>query len=176
MFTLTVDQQALQALSRAIKAETDGNKLRRQLAADMREVMERAVPDVEHAVMALGGDGGIPGGAEAFRRVPRKQATTALRQALISAIKTEARMSGRATGARVRMRTTSDYHGFRNAAKRFNAFSFRHPVFGRDQWVQQMGHRHYFEEPLEARKQELRDAILQAMSDMAYRIKYGVER
>lgn len=155
---LTIDQQALQALNRALKSEADGKKLRRDLGKNIRQALEPAKAAVRSELMGMG-TSGLP------------VAGPPLRATVLGNLKAEARFSGRATGARLRIRKKGMPRGFANAPKRLNQKrGWRHKVFGRDVWVTQVGKPDYFHRPLRHRKDEFRAAVLQAMEDMAQRI------
>lgn len=158
MIELHVDQQAMQALGRALKSEVDGNKLRRDLAKRMREAMAPVAGEIRSGLMAMPTSGAVPteGGP--------------LRTEVLKHLKVEARFSGRATGVRVRIRKRGP-RGFALAARRLNRKSgWRHRVFGRDVWVHQVGKPGYFDDPIEERAPESRRAVLEAMNDTAKRI------
>lgn len=160
---LSIDQQALQALTRALRAEDDGKKLRRDLANNLRHALEPAVADIKSGVMALGSAGLSTAGG-------------GLAAAVAKNVKAEARLTGRSTGARIRIRTTPGVRGFTHAPRRVNSpKGWRHPVFGdRDTWVQQIGVPGFFDRPIAARRTALRAAVLEAMEDMAERIANAV--
>ncbi|GIH29095.1 hypothetical protein Aph01nite_74050 [Acrocarpospora phusangensis] len=164
MIELSADQQALQALARALGREADGKKLRRDLAKELRQALQPAVGEIKAGLMSIG-SGGLPADGEP------------LRPAVARKIKAEARLSGRQTGARVRARRTEAVRGFRHAPKRLNsAKGWRRPVFGTGLWVVQLGKPGYFDDPLERRRGEFRTAVHKAMEDAAARIAASTQR
>lgn len=162
---LSIDQQALQAVARALAKEDDGKKLRRDLAKNIRHALEPAVDDIKAGVMAMGHAGLATVGA-------------GLRESVAKGIKAEARLTGRSTGARVRARRTPGVRGFTHAPRRLNRKGgWRHPVFGdREVWVEQIGVPDFFDRPLTSRRAALRAAVLQAMEDAAERIADSVRK
>lgn len=158
---LTVDQQALVALRRALDREADGKKLRRELGVNLRKAVAPAVVDAKAAVKSLPSvNSGSP----------------PLREAVAGQIKAQASQSGRTPGVKVRVGTKKDPRQFRFAARRLNqSRGWRHPVFGTETWVAQSG-RQWFEPAVLRRKGEYRDAVLEAMEDMAKRIATGARR
>ena len=155
---LTIDQQGLQALARALGRESDGKKFRRELAKNMRNALEPAKAEVRSALMGMGSAG-----------IPVEGAP--LRATVLSQLKAEARLTGRSTGARIKIRRRGMPRGFVNAPKRLNRQrGWRHQVFGRDVWVQQVGEPEYFDRPLREGHAKYRAAVLEAMEDMARRI------
>ncbi|WP_433232407.1 hypothetical protein ACQP2H_10545 [Micromonospora sp. CA-248260] len=158
MIELSTDQKALQALGKALKQEADGKKLRRDLAREMRQALEPAKAEVRSSLMSMQ-SGGLPVDGPPLR-------TTVLK-----GLKAEARLSGRSTGARLRIKRTPGVRGFANAPKRLNrANGWRHKVFGRDVWVQQEGQPGYFDRALKSNAAKYRKAVLEAMEKTARRI------
>jgi hypothetical protein len=173
MIELSIEQKALQNLAAAISNEEDGKKLRRQLARDLRDVAAPVVPEIVSGLMQIG-SAGLPKSTDR-KRAPGGQFTKGLRRTVASGIQVQARFAGRSTGVRVRIKRTPGFNNFSNAAKRMNKYSWRHRVFGKDVWVEQLGKENFFENPVIARQPELRDACMQAMEDMARRIKQRTE-
>ena len=161
-YSLTIEQRALVALGRALRAEADGKQLRRDLIKELKKPLAPAVSEIKAGVMAMPASG-IPSAGESLRRAVARR------------IKSEAKLSGRAVGVRVRARRTPAVRGFANAPKRLNSpKGWRHPVFGRDQWVSQLGKPHYFDEPLQGRRQEFRRAVIRAMDQAARRLRMRI--
>lgn len=161
---LTIEQRALLELGRALKAEADGKALRRDLIREMKKPLAPAVAEIKAGVMSIGAGGLPPGEGEP------------LRPAVARRIRSEAKLSGRAVGVRVRARRTENVRGFRHAPKRLNSpKGWRHPVYGTDRWVTQLGKPNYFDDPLKRRHGEFRRAVLEAMEDTARRIKLKIK-
>jgi hypothetical protein len=155
---LSVDQQSLQALARALKKEEDGKRLRRELARDLRRALEPALGEIRSGLMAMPTAGALPteGGP--------------LRTEVLKHLKAEARLSGRKTGANVKIKKRGP-RGFAMAARRLNRDKgWRHPVYGRDVWVRQIGKPGFFDDPLRQRRGEYRDAVRRVMAETAARI------
>lgn len=154
---LTVDQKGVQAVAKALAAEADGKKLRRQMSRNMRAALDPAVADARAGIQGMPSTtGGSPG----------------LRQEIAKRIKAEARLTGRQTGARVKARQTPNLRGFRHAPKRTQSRKgWRRPVFGnRNAWVRQEGRRGWFDDAMTKRRREYRAAVKKAVDDMAKRI------
>jgi hypothetical protein len=157
---LSVDQRGLQELARALSAEADGKKLRRDLSKQLRQAIE---PLKQQAISnLLGIDDTSPA-----------EASPSLRQSIVPLIKAQGRLSGRSTGARLRVGGTGAARGFTHAARRLNrAKGWRHPLFGnREAWVEQRATPvEWFDSATRQSHDEMRDAVLGAMEDMAQRI------
>lgn len=155
---LTVDQQALQSLGRALKAEEDGKKLRRDLMKQIRESLDETKRDAHSNLMGLSTAGLSQG--------------EPLRAAVASQMKAQARLSGRYTGARLVVRRKGMPREFLNAPKALNnPKGWRRQIYGRDVWVQQIAvPTEWFDSATRAARERDREAVLQAMEDMAARI------
>lgn len=149
----------LDALVRALRAEEDGKQLRKELARNMREVLKPAAVEAKNSIMAMPSAGIMP-------------TAPALRTSIAKKIRPEVRLGGRWSGARVKAFKTKNLRNFPNAPKRTNrASGWRHPVFGdRENWVQQHGKIEWFDRAFEGREATYRQAVEQAMEDMARRI------
>jgi len=155
---LSIDQESLQALARRLNEEADGKKLRRDLAKNLREALEPAKQEIRAGLMGMA-TAGLPTAGEP------------LRAAVLANLKAEARLTGRSTGARLRIRKKGMPRGFANAPKRLNRQrGWRHQVFGRDVWVQQIGEPEYFDRPTRQHKARYRAAVRAVMEDTARRI------
>ena len=156
---VTVTSEDLAHLARILKEEEDGKKLRKELAANLRKASEPARDAAKTAILSMESHG-LPHEGES------------LRQAIADRITVEARLSGRATGARVKARKLKT--GFVNAPKRTNATKFRHMVFFRiprnPVWVDQVGKPRWFPDAMKSKSEEWRKAVLVAMNAMAERI------
>lgn len=158
MIELSADQQALQALARRLGEQADGKRLRRELSKDLRQALEPARQQVRSGLMGMG-TAGIPVDGPPLRTV------------VLSKLKAESRLTGRSTGARLRIRKKGMPRGFDNAPKRLNSKKgWRHPVHGGDVWVQQTGEPDYFDRPTRQHKAAYRAAILKVMNAHARRI------
>lgn len=158
MIDLSVDAQALQALGRRLRDEADGKKLRRDLAKNIRQALEPAKQEVRSGLMGMS-TAGLPVDGPP------------LRATVLKGLRAEARLTGRSTGARLRMRKTPQLRGFKNAPKRLNSKKgWRRQVYGQDIWVVQTGAREYFDGPITRGRARYRAAVLTAMNDTARRI------
>ncbi|MGC9538499.1 hypothetical protein [Streptomyces sp. UG1] len=147
------------ALVRAIRAEEDGKQLRKDLAKNMREALKPAAAEAKSSIMAMPSLGIMP-------------TAPALRTAIARKIRPEVKLGGRWSGARVKAFKTKNVRGFPNAPKRTNrAGGWRHPVFGnRENWVTQQGKIDWFDDSFKGREGLYKQAVEQAMEDMARRI------
>jgi len=95
-----------------------------------------------------------------------------LRSSVAKKIRPEVKLGGNWSGARVKAFKTKNLRNFPNAPKRTNRpGGWRHPVFGdRDRWVTQHGKLKWFDRSFEGRENEYRQAVLDAMEQMARRI------
>jgi hypothetical protein len=162
-FVVEVSAEGLEALVRALRAEEDGKRLRRDLAKGMRQALQPTVEAVRGAAGSLPASGRSHGGGS-------------LRGAIQKAVKAETRLSGRTTGARIKVRKTPGTRGFANAPMRENrAAGWRHPVWshaeqGHSGWAHQYGRAHWFDDTTLQATGAARAAVEQAMEDMARRI------
>jgi len=147
----------LAALVRAIRAEEDGKELRKELAKNMREALKPGAQQAKDSIMGM---------------VSLHGATPALRTSIARKIRPEVKLGGRWSGARVKAFKTKNIRGFPNAPKRTNrASGWRHPVYGnRDVWVHQRGKLEWFDRAFRGREGLYKQAVEQAMEDMARRI------
>lgn len=158
---LSIEQQALTVMARALRSEADGKKLRRELTANLRKAAQPAVLAAKSSARSIPSSsrGTRPGGGS-------------LRAAIARLIRAQARTSGAAVGVRIRVGTKGMPREFKWAARRTNRKKgWRHPLFGdTDKWVQQYGKVGWFEDPMKAGKSEYQKAVLGAMAEMAARI------
>ncbi len=157
---MTIDQRSLIAVRKALAAEDDGKKLRRDLIKSLRSAAAPIVPELQAAV----------------RQLPSTEPASSpdLRDAVARQVKVAVALGGKNPGVKFRVGTRQDPRGFRFAARRLNSpKGWRHPVFGNTEtWVQQYGRRgvRWFEPTIYERRAELREAVRTAIDDMARRI------
>lgn len=159
MIELTTDSaDVLKALSKALAAEADGKKLKRDLAKEIRKAAEPAVSEAKGRIMGMR-SAGLP------------KSGPPLRTAIAREVKAEARLSGFTAGARVKAKKRKMPRGFDNAPKRTNrAAGWRHPLWGRGEYVHQVGRPDWFDDSMANNAQKYRAAVLAAMEDAARRI------
>lgn len=158
-FELSVDQRAVQRVSRALRAEEDGKTLRRELVADLKDAVAPGVSSVAGKLRA------IPSAARGTAASPP------LGSYLASRVKPQVRLTSRQTGVAVRIPQTPALRGFKLAARRLNRSEWRHKVFGRDVWVTQRSPiPGFFDDTLSAGKTTYRKAVVSALEKMAQRI------
>lgn len=153
---MSFEAQRLEEVVAALQYESDGKQLRKEMTANLRAAIAPAIPVIKAGVMSMGGHGSV---------------TPALRTSIASRVRIATRATGARAGVRVSIGRTPQIRGFRNAPKRLNADSFRHPVFGnREKWVTQRGAPGYFDRPLQERQDEMRAAVVRAVEEMSERI------
>ena len=152
---LTIDQQAMQAVFRALKAETDGKDLRRDLTRELKAVLVPAQQQAKAAIQAM------PSSDVKYGD---------MRSSIAQHIKISVRTSGRNTGVAVYANKGGYPRNFSDAAAQFNRAGWRHPVFGNSQvWVTQVGKPRYFDNIM-GQKPEYIDAVVSCLNAMAERI------
>lgn len=159
-FSLGVEtHQGLAALTRALRAEEDGKQLRKDLAKNMRDALKPGAVEAKSRIMAMPSTSARP-------------TTPSLRTSIAKKIRPEVKLGGRWSGARVKAFKTKNIRGFPNAPKRTNrAGGWRHPVWGnRENWVVQRGKVDWFDDAFKGREGIYKQAVEQAMEDMARRI------
>ncbi|MBK3575135.1 hypothetical protein JHN63_15200 [Streptomyces sp. MBT65] len=156
-FELRATHEGLDALARALKAEADGKQLRKELAANLREALKPGAGQAKSSIMGM---------------VSLHGSQPALRSSIAKKIRPEVKLGGRWTGARVKAFKTKNIRGFPNAPKRTNsARGWRHPVFGNTGvWVHQRGKLEWFDKAFRGREGVYKQAVHEAMEDMARRI------
>jgi len=151
------NHEGLSALVRALRQEEDGKQLRKELAKNMRVALKPAAVQAKSSIMSMSSAG--PG------------TSPALRSAIAKRIRPEVKLGGRWTGARVKARKTPNIRGFAQAPKRTQrASGWRTQTFGNGEWRTQHGKLGWFDQSMQGRATEYRDAVLQAMEEMARRI------
>ncbi|MET9705372.1 hypothetical protein [Streptomyces griseus] len=157
-FDLTVTQEGLTALVRAIRQEEDGKLLRKDLARTMRDALRPGAAMAKSGIMSMpsAGTGMGPG----------------LRAGIAKKIRPEVKLGGRWTGARVKAFKTPGLRGFANAPKRTNRRDggWRTLTYGHEPWRTQTGKRQWFDEPLQNDADRHMAAVHEAMEDMARRL------
>lgn len=149
--TLSVDQEALQALGRRFKEEADGKQLRKEMTAAFKKEAESGVVAVQHAVLALAG-------------VP-----TEVKTAVAAKTRVTVRLSGRSTGVSIALNKNAA-PGFSNAGRAFNV-GWNHPAWGNGAEIPQRASRmNFFDDTLKPLSPQIEDAIKQVIEDQAQRL------
>lgn len=158
-FELTVDQQAVQRVARALKAEEDGKVLRKELVAELKEAVGPGVSKVQ-------------GKLKAIPHNSRTHSSPPMGSYLASRVKAAVRLSGRSTGVAVRIPQTPSLRGFTMAARWLNRKSWRRKAFGDEnvEVVQQSPIPGYFDDTIADGKPLYRAGIIRALEKMASRI------
>jgi hypothetical protein len=154
-------KRGIDSLVRAIRAEQNGKVLRRELASEMRDALKPAAQAAKSSIMGMSSSG-------------RGSASPPLRTAIARRIAPQIRLSGRSTGAKVRARkiNTRDFY---NAPKRLNRASWRRPVFGSDEWIDQVGKPNWFDDAMKDHATQAKEGVVNAMEAMAKRLAQRTE-
>jgi hypothetical protein len=166
---LSIQQGDLTKLSAAMKVAENGAILRADLIKNLRAAI---APAVEEAKSNVRGIVSSPRAAHTKKNIGGGEATS-LGDAVARGVSTNVRLTagaGKIVGVSVRAKKTGMPRSFVNAPKRLNAKKFRHRVFGRDVWVEQIGRPEWFDGPMHARKADARAACIAAMQAIAKRI------
>lgn len=158
MIGLTTDTDDLRDLARALGAEADGKKLRRELTTNIRKALAPAVAEAKSSILSMTSGGLAHDGPP-------------LRAAIARQVKAQARVTGRSAGAKVRVTKKGMPREFAWAARRTNrSKGWRHPVYGTDTWVSQTGKPGWFDDPMQRNRAMYRKAVREAMAQSARRI------
>lgn len=155
---LTIDTDELAQFGRILAQQADPKRLRRELAKEMRQALQPAVQTARSSSNAMGHDS-------------RAHPSPALRPTIARGIRAEVRLTGRSTGARVKVKKTPGLRGFSNAARNTNLPNWRHPVGGNTEvWVDQVGKPGWFDRPMNANQSSYRAAVMRVVEAWAARI------
>ncbi|SRR6266581_4323130 len=156
---LTVDQRAVQVVAKALREQEDGKALRKDLIAELKTAVAPGVASIQSKLTA------IPHTTAAVT-------TPTLSSYLSARVKPVVRLSGQRTGIQVKIRKTPQLRGFTNAARMLNLGTWRHKVFGREVWVQQVmpTMKGFFDDTLAKDKPLYRAAVIGAVEKMAKRV------
>lgn len=129
-----VDSKRLQKVVRALKKESDGSELARDLTQKLRKVAEPALGAVRAAILSMDSHSeSVPG----------------LRASIARATKISVRSTGKRPGLSIYTTKTGMPRGFEKAPKHTNSVKgWRHRVFGTDKWVAQIGKPGWFDATL----------------------------
>jgi hypothetical protein len=158
---LTVDTAELQQFARMLANAAEPAKLRRQLAKELRGALQPAVAQAKSAIV-----GGLSHTTQA-------NPSPALGPSIARNVKAEVRLSGRVTGARVKVKKTRNVRGFPNAPKLTNRDGWRHRVYGKDIWVEQIGRPGWFDDALNDDAPKYRAAVMRVLQDWAQQMSRG---
>lgn len=166
---LTIDQRELARLSERLHAQADGKALRRQLSAQLRKAVAPAVAQIKSTAGGMGRH--TPAAPTSREKYAGGGSSQSLGAAIAKGIGVRSRLSGPLVGVSVRATKKGNPRGFRNAPRRFNDRSFRHPVFGSGRWVEQASPiPDYFDGPLRTGRSMYRLACITAINEMSARI------
>ena len=148
------DGRSFDRAARALQQEAASPQWRADFTADMDAALAPGIGAARSALMSSGG--GL-----AHEGQP-------LRQSVAAGVHS-APLHG-APGARIVADKTPSLRGFVNAARRFNANSFRHRVYGRNAWVVQRGAPGWFDDSLSRVRAQLHTVALEVLQRRADRI------
>jgi hypothetical protein len=153
---IEADPKSLRLLVSALKREADGKGLVRDLVRNLRAVAEPAAAAARASVLSMESHHG---------------STPGLRASVARATRVSVRTTGKRAGVAIRAKKLTGTRGFRNAPKRLNARGgWRHPVYGRDVWVDQMGQPGWFDDTISKFKPAAREAARRALAEVANRV------
>ncbi|HET6504618.1 MAG TPA: hypothetical protein VFG87_28045 [Amycolatopsis sp.] len=153
----TVDQQDMQRVAKAMRAEEDGKTLRKQLVGELKDAVSPGVSKVQ-------------GKLRSIPHLGPTRSSPPMGSYLASRVKPQIRLSGRSTGVAVRIAQTPALRGFKLAARRLNRSSWRRRVFG-GVWVTQTSPiPGFFDDTLAEGKEQYRAGVLRALEKMARRV------
>jgi hypothetical protein len=158
MLELTVDQSNLVRVSKLMRAEYNGKRLKLDLIAEFKTIVGPGIAAVQ-------------GKLRAIPHETARETSPALGTYLADRVKLSVRLGGASAGVKIRIAQTPNLRGFKLAGRRLNRVSWRHRIFGSDVWVEQTSPiPNYFDETLMSYKAEYTDAVLAACRRMAFRI------
>lgn len=170
----TVTAPDLVDLAVAIKYESDGAVMRKDLLRGLRAAVRPAVDEAKSSIMSMESSG-------------LRQAGGSMRGAIRRQVGTEVSLTQKRAKVKVRVKKRGMPRGFTNAPKAYNmAGGWRHPVVQRPlprgaagpmpapRWVQQIGKPGWFDEPLRSHRDKYRAAVQAAMQRTADRIARSV--
>lgn len=159
-----VDATVLKRVVSALKKESDGKELARDLIRNLRVVAEPALAAARASILSMGS---------------HSEALPGLRATVARQTKISVRSTGRRPGVSIRVQKTGMPRGFRGAPAALNsAKGWRHPVFQRvtakgryiNVWVTQRGKPGWFDESIRPFKEPAKEAAARALDHAARRI------
>ena len=165
---LSIQQSQLAELAVRLAREADGAKLRLELARNLRAAVAPAVAEIKSGALQI--KRSTSEGRRPTKKNPVEDSAVSLGAAIARGIGVQTRMKSRSAGVSIKARKSGMPRGFTNAPKRINAAKFRHPVFRKTTWVEQVGAPGFFDNPLQHGRLVYRAACVKAMEDMAARI------
>jgi len=171
MAQLSVEQSQLTALGKRFAAEADGAKLRLELIRNLRIAVAPAVEQIKSGAMQIKRAGSVA--KRPTKKNPVPESSISLGAAIARGVSTQVRLTSgarKAAGVAVKARKSGMPRNFPNAPKRINAKKFRHRVYGRDRWVDQVGAPGFFDDPLRRDHALYRLACIKAMEATAARL------
>lgn len=157
-YKVEVDGPTLRRVVRALKKESDGKQLARDLVAELKVVAEPALAAVKASIMSM------PSHAEV---------QPGLRASIARQTKMSVRTTGRRPGVSIYTKKTGMPRGFSKAPKYTNRpQGWRHKVFGHvDRWVHQTGKPGWFDDTLKPFREPGKEAASRALHAVARRIE-----
>lgn len=152
----------LKSLSAALRAESDGKTLRRDLVRGLRVAAKPAVTAAKSSIRAM------PSSAV-------KSAGPPLRASIARKVSAQTRLTGRRTGVSIRARKLKDHpRQFYNAPKLTNRKRWRRMVYGNaDAWVEQVGKPGWFDDAMRKNRDRYHYEVRKTLNATAKRIAQG---
>jgi|SRR6185369_209755 len=160
-----VDAQTLKRVVTALRKESDGKELARDLRRNLRVVVQPALEAARAAILTMP--------SQSVRQ-------PSLRASVAKQTKIVVRTTGRHPGISIVSSKKGMPRGFRNAARHLNAKGgWRHPVYQRispagkeiNVWVRQIGKPGWFDGTIRPFKQPAKEAAAAALREAARRIE-----
>lgn len=153
---IEVDQRSLTRLVTALRQESDGKALTRDLVQKLERIAEPALLAARAELMAMESHSNVQPG---------------LRSTVVAHTEVEVKLGGKRPGVSIRAHKTGMPRGFANAPKRLNEpRGWRRRVFGTNRWVVQMGRPGWFDDTIPRFKPAAERAAGQALDEVARRI------
>jgi hypothetical protein len=147
----------VKAASRRVRESGNPRAVRKELNQALREAAAPAVEDVKQAALHLP--------AKSHRRI--------LRQRIADSTSAQAKSGGRDPSVAIRI-SRARMKGKAPVPQLMDKGPFRHPVFGREKWVQQDGFPKWFEKAVEKSVPEVRERVKEAADHIEAGMSKGI--
>jgi len=155
-YSVEVDGKQLAKVVSALKREADGKQLARDLVKELRVIGQPALLAVRRSILSMDS---------------HSEVTPGLRASTARATRLSVRSTGKRAGISIYTSKSGMPRGFKTAPKHLNAVrGWRHPVFGTDRWVAQVGKPGWFDDTLKPFKEPAKKAAGRVLQAAARRI------
>jgi hypothetical protein len=145
----------LHDLGKRLKAEGEAGKgLRKELLKEIRAEAKPMAAAAKAEILAMPTHG---------------SKHTGLRSKIAGKVRVRTRLSGRMVGVKIAVGQVDGTY----LPRRINKGSWRHPVHGTDVWVEQEGHKGWFDDTLRKKARDAQRGIQRAMERVADRITHN---